>query len=270
MFTRALNGLNNLQTFMCEASKMPSTSLFTPSMEHLAEVVPAMQEEMSKAEKFVQSLAQSGGSFVKGNVGSWLEDDNVECFFEIAIDKCAAFQDVEAIASKIHIGGVVLVLLYYDYTFYIYLENGEEEQPLLDTNFPDVSLQKEGVQLKTYRKGVRGCEELRRISLWKVESDLTDEEEGEDAAAVDCITSRTTGHFQADAKEEHRREEGVKSDSDSKAAKEMQQRKSALPHHVAPLKRPSGATTTLKGMPDLGMKAPWDDSGKPLGMRASK
>lgn len=257
---------------MCEASKMPSTSLFTPSMEHLAEVVPAMQEEMSKAEKFVQSLAQSGGSFVKskGNVGSWLEDDNVECFFEIAIDKCAAFQDVEAIASKIHIGGVVLVLLYYDYTFYIYLENGEEEQPLLDTNFPDVSLQKEGVQLKTYRKGVRGCEELRRISLWKVESDLTDEEEGEDAAAVDCITSRTTGHFQADAKEEHRREEGVKSDSDSKAAKEMQQRKSALPHHVAPLKRPSGATTTLKGMPDLGMKAPWDDSGKPLGMRASK
>ncbi|KAG6598075.1 uncharacterized protein IUM83_09347 [Phytophthora cinnamomi] len=261
-------------TFMCEVSKMPATSLFTPSMEHLAEIVPAIQEEMSKAEQFVQTLAHSGGSFVNGtgNVGSWLEDDNVECFFEIAMDKCAAFQDVEAIASKIHVGGVVLVLLYYDYTFYVYLENGEEEQPLLDTNFPDVSLQKEGIQLKTYRNGVRGCDELRRISLWKVENEFTDEDEEEDAAAVDCITSRNKGQFRADSKEEQRREEDVKSpgDSDAKVVKEMQPRKSALPHHVAPLKRPSGATMTLKGMPDLNMKAPWDDTGKPLGMRTSK
>jgi len=232
-----------------------------------------MQEEMSKAEQFVQTLAQTGGSFVnsKGNVGSWLEDDDVECFFEIAMSKCAAFQDVEAIASKIHVGGVVLVLLYYDYTFYVYLENGEEEQPLLDTNFPDVSLQKEGVQLKTYRNGVRGCDELRRISLWKVENEFTDEDE-EDAAAVDCITSRHKGPLRADSKEENRREEDVKSatDSDAKVARDMQPRKSALPHHVAPLKRPSGAATNLKNMPDLGMKAPWDDTGKPLGMRSSK
>ncbi|KAL3668311.1 hypothetical protein V7S43_006404 [Phytophthora oleae] len=262
-------------TFMCEVSKMPATSLFTPSMEHLAEIVPAMQEEMSKAEQFVQTLAQTGGSFVKGkgNVGSWLEDDNVECFFEIAMAKCAALQDVEAIASKIHVGGVVLVLLYYDYTFYVYLESGEEEQPLLDTNFPDVSLQKEGIQLKSYRNGVSGCEELRRISLWKVDNDFADdEEEEEDAAAVDCITSRNKGQFRADSKEEHRRGEDVKSptDSDAKVAKDMQSRKSALPHHIAPLKRPSAAATNLKGMPDTGMKAPWDDTGKPLGMRVSK
>ncbi|GMF10790.1 unnamed protein product [Phytophthora lilii] len=248
-----------------QSALMPATSLFTPSMEHLAEIVPAMQEEMSKAEQFVQTLAQTGGSFVNssGNVGSWLEDDNAECFFEIAMN------------NKIHVGGVVLVMLYYDYTFYVYLENGEEEQPLLDTNFPDVSLQKEGIQLKTYRNGVRGCEELRRISLWKVENEFADEDEEEDAAAVDCITSRNKCQFRADSKEENRREEDVKSstsfaDGDAKVSKEMQSRKSALPHHVAPLKRPSGAATNLKGMPDLGMKAPWDDTGKPLGMRTSK
>ncbi|KAF4324530.1 hypothetical protein BBO99_00001717 [Phytophthora kernoviae] len=267
-------------TFMCEVSKMPATSLFTPSMEHLAEIVPPMQEEMSKAEQFVQNLAQTGGSFVKSsdNVGSWLEDDNVQCFFEIAMDKCAAFQDVEAIASKIHVGGVVLVMLYYDYTFYVYLENGEEEQALLDTNFPDVSLQKEGVQLKTYRNGVRGCDELRRISLWRVENEFNDDEEEENAATVDCISSRNKSPHRADAKEgEHRREEGVKSsntlaDADAKASKsiEMQPRKSALPHHVAPLKLPSGAATSLSNMPDLGVKAPWDETGKPLGMRMSK
>ncbi|CEG43061.1 uncharacterized protein PHALS_13283 [Plasmopara halstedii] len=259
-------------TFMCEASKMPATSLFTPCMEHLAEVVPAIQEEMSNAEQFVQTLAQTGGSFVnsKGNARSWLEDDNVECFFEIALNKCSAFQDVEAIASKIHVGGVVLVLLYYNYTFYVYLENGEEEQMLLDTNFPDVSLQNEGIQLKTYRNGVRGCEELRRISLWKVQNDDNgDEDDEQDAAAIDCITSRTQDHFQADSKVEYRREEGVKStpESDAKLAKDKQSRKSALPHHVAPLKRPSG---NLGSMLDHGLKAPWDDTGKPLGLRSSK
>lgn len=86
---------------MCEVSKMPATSLFTPSMEYLAEIVPAMQEEMSKAEQFVQNLAQTGGSFVKskGDAGSWLEDDNVECFFEIAMNKSAAFQ-VSSISKR--------------------------------------------------------------------------------------------------------------------------------------------------------------------------
>ncbi|RLN20668.1 hypothetical protein BBJ28_00006087 [Nothophytophthora sp. Chile5] len=260
-------------TFMCEVSKMPATSLFTPSMEHLAETVPAIQEELSKAEQFVQSMTESAG-----RAGNWLEDDNVECFFEIAMDKCAAFQDVEAIASKIHVGGVVLVMLYYDHTFYVYLENGEEEQPLLDTNFPDISFQKEGVQLKTYRNGVRGCEELRRISLWKVENEFEDEDEESDGAAVDCISSsRMKNSLKADAKEgERRREEDVKSsttlaDADAKVSKpnEVQARKTALPHHVAPLKRPSAsaATATLNKMPELGLKAPWDDTGKPLGMR---
>lgn len=265
-------------TFMCEASKMPATSLFTPCMEHLAEIVPAIQEEMSNAEEFIQTLAQADGSFVSGkkNTGrNWLEDDNVECFFEIALSKCSVFQDVEAIASKIHVGGVVLVLLYYDYTFYVYLENGEEEQALLDTNFPDVSLQNEGIQLKTYRNGVRGCEELRRISLWKIENELTSEDDDEeDATAVGCITTRTKNQLSADSKVERRREEDVKSpaESDAKSMKDVQSRKSALPHHVAPLKRPSNtaAGTNFSSMPDHGLKAPWDDTGKPLGLRVSK
>jgi hypothetical protein len=134
-------------TFMCEVSKMPATSLFTPSMEHLAEAVPAIQQELSKAEQFIQNMANTGTESAD-RVVEWLEDDNIECFFEIGIDaKCEALKDVEAIASKIHIGGVVLVMLYFDYNFYVYLESGEEEQQLLDTNFPDVSYQKEGIQV---------------------------------------------------------------------------------------------------------------------------
>jgi hypothetical protein len=137
-------------TFMCEVTKMPATSLFTPSMEHLAEAIPAIQQELSKAEHFIQSIARNGGSLGDNSyrIVEWLEDDNIECFFEIGIDKCEALKDVEAIASKIHIGGVVLVMLYFEFTFYVYLENGEDEQALLDTNFPDVSYQKEGIQVR--------------------------------------------------------------------------------------------------------------------------
>jgi hypothetical protein len=30
------------------------------------------------------------------------------------------------------------------------------------------------------------------------------------------------------------------------------------------------AVSTLRNMPDLGLKAPWDETGKPLGLRTSK
>lgn len=74
---------------MCEVSKMPATSLFTPSMEHLAEIVPAIQGELSRAEQFVRGLAESDSA---SRIGEWLEDDSVECFFEVGMDKCAALK----------------------------------------------------------------------------------------------------------------------------------------------------------------------------------
>lgn len=187
---------------------------------------------------------------------------------------------MEAIASKVYLGGVVLVLLYYDYTFYVYLESGEDEQPLLDTTFPDIFFQKEGMQLKTYRGGVSGCPELRRLSIWKVVHDFMNDSDDEDGgatrvSALDGANAKT----RADAKEMERRpEEDTKekpssssnSSSPSKPA-DVQPRKSALPHHIAPLKQPSASgSAVLKKIPNLGLKAPWDETGRPLGLRASK
>lgn len=182
-------------------------------------------------------------------------------------------QDVEAIASKIYIGGVVLVMLYFDFTFYVYVENAEDEQPLLDTNFPDVCFQKEGLQLHTYRQGVAGCPELRRLSLWKVQNDLDDLEEAGGAAVAALAQGKLSlaASLHADEKQnESRREEDVKF-GDAKANKLLSSsidgpRKASLPHHIAPLK-PSNGVMTLKKMPNLGLTAPWDDTGKPLGLR---
>lgn len=264
-------------TFMCEVSKMPATSLFTPAMEHLALAVPVIQEELSKAEQFVKRLAHDNAQ----QITQWLEDDNVECFFEIGMDKCDALRDVEAIASKIYLNGIVLVMIYYDFTFYVYVESGEDEQPLLDTNFPDISFQKEGVQIKTYRSGVSGCSELRRISLWKVVNEFPEDEGDDDDEPVLALPARKKAPSKppsSDAKQnESRREEDVKrgasgdDDTDAKAVSkslDLSKNKSSHPHHIAPLK--SNAAAVLKKMPDLGIKAPWDETGRPLGLRASK
>jgi hypothetical protein len=75
-------------TFMCEVTKMPATSLFTPAMEHLATAVPAIQEELSRAEHFIKSLTNDNAS----RISQWLEDDSVECFFEMGMDKCDALR----------------------------------------------------------------------------------------------------------------------------------------------------------------------------------
>lgn len=263
-------------TFMCEVSKMPATSLFTPSMEHLAETMPAIQEQLALSEQFIRGMNRKGSAENALRVLEWLEDERTDCFFEIGVEKCDALKDVEAIASKIHVGGVVLVTIYFDWTFYVYVENGEEEQPLLDTNFPDVAFQKECIQIKTYRDGVPNCPELRRISLWRVVAPGLDEES--DDEAVSCVTFGKTSSSSLVAEQkqsESRREEDVKerSDTDSKShgkRPDSPSRKSAMPHHIAPLK-PSRGAEKLKRMPDLGsMKAPWDDTGRPIGLRSVK
>jgi hypothetical protein len=49
-------------------------------------------------------------------------------------------------------------------------------------------------------------------------------------------------------------------------------RKTNHPHHIAPLK--SSASPALKKLQETnlssGMKAPWDESGRPLGLKLSK
>lgn len=180
---------------------------------------------------------------------------------------------MEAIASKIYMGGVVLVMLYFDYTFYVYVESSEEEQPLLDTNFPDITFQKQGVQLKTYSRGVGGFAELRRLSLWKVVNEFADDDH-DDQPLVECVSKTTKTKalsggtvLHADAKQsERQREEDAKSGEEKAARLVETARKTSLPHHITPLK--ATAVSTLKAMPNMGgMKAPWDETGRPLGLR---
>lgn len=73
---------------MCESSKMPATSLFAPSMLHLADICPIIQQELAVAEEILVDLAEQGSVEGVGDITSWLEDEHADCYFELAVDAC--------------------------------------------------------------------------------------------------------------------------------------------------------------------------------------
>lgn len=66
-------------------------------------------------------------------------------------------------ASKCyHPTGVVTITIYFRGIYYVVLSEGESEQPLLDSRFPDVSEKGRGYQLQSYPDGAEGWKDLRK------------------------------------------------------------------------------------------------------------
>ncbi|OQS05805.1 hypothetical protein THRCLA_02118 [Thraustotheca clavata] len=244
-------------TFMCEVTKMPATSLFAATMEYIASVLPAIQLELAEIEGILANMSKKDGN----DASKWLNDSSAECFFELSIEPTEKLKHVEAIACKVYTGALVMIVLYYDNAFYVHIEDGENEQPLLDTRFPDVTCQKNGFQVKTFRNGVKGFSELRKISLWKVSYGDYGGSEEKVPETMTLITQKKVHALDlgADAKNSERRnEEDVKSGSPTR-------NKVSMPHHIAPLKSSTNLKTKLKELgPCDSLKAPWDDTGRPV------
>ncbi|ETW07440.1 hypothetical protein H310_01954 [Aphanomyces invadans] len=242
-------------TFMCEVTKMPATSLFTATMEYISSIVPAIQQELAASEEVLAHMARKG----QEDIGRWLDDNGAECFFELSMEPSPFLKHVEAIACKVYTGALVLIVLYYDNAFFVHIEDGQDEQPLLDTRFPDVTCHKNGFQVKTYRKGVPGFANLRKLTLWKVKyNDADDDERMPETMAII-------------ADKEKQQAEAKKAASDAKASSPG--RKVNMPHHIAPLKASANLKSKLQDLGPLdksALKAPWDESGRPLGQAAAR
>nr|CCA14832.1 conserved hypothetical protein [Albugo laibachii Nc14] len=262
-------------TFMCEASKMPATSLFTPSMEYLVATLDAIREELSNAEQYIQNSSQCPVA------SEWINSDDYECFFELTMQKCPALQDIEAVASKVYMGDIVLVLIYFDYNVYVYIEASDEEQALLDTHFPDITFQKEGVQLMTYQDGVPGCPDLQRMTLWKIVMDLVDSDASDEDTSTNVHPLDVSDTMKADSKSsQSRSEDALKDekhnecdiDDQLKKVKDVfRPRTISRPHHIGPLKESKIAQVSRKLMNETSHEvAPWDKSGRPLPVTTKK
>lgn len=67
-------------------------------------------------------------------------------------------------------------------TIYVSVQEVPDDNPLLDSRFPDVSGKGRGYQLQTYDNGIEGWRTLQKVSVWQTVSAL--EEEFRDRTAV--------------------------------------------------------------------------------------
>ncbi|CAM9349466.1 unnamed protein product [Heterosigma akashiwo] len=58
--------------------------------------------------------------------------------------------DVAVVASKTYCRGLVLITVWHEGAFYVVVQPGEGDQPLLDVRFPDVSRHGQGLHVHTY------------------------------------------------------------------------------------------------------------------------
>jgi hypothetical protein len=131
---------------------------------------------------------------------------------------CSSFKNVEMVVSKSYHGsGVITILIMFEvqdllrffffcssfanflpfsfssllqFTVYVCISETKDENPLLDSRFPDVSGKGRGYQIEAYNGGTEQWPDLRKISVWQTVSAL--EQEFREKAAQFAAQSKST------------------------------------------------------------------------------
>ncbi|CAM9565693.1 unnamed protein product, partial [Discosporangium mesarthrocarpum] len=171
--------------FMCDVSQqMPSKSPFTKPLSCMQQLLPIMEQEVADSEEVLADLLDKlAGMGLEDSVASWFEGDSMQSFFEFQqtaqvpqVDD--PFSGVDLVATKSYSArGVVTIGMWFEGTFYTILAEGSEEQPLLDSRFPDVSAKGRGYQIRSVSEGPEGWARLRKVSVWQTAAALQQEME---------------------------------------------------------------------------------------------
>jgi hypothetical protein len=119
--------------YLGELVDLPANSPFAqPTQAILAGADRAC--ELVHGERVLGALVKACATF------DWLMDEEAETYFELRTKSPLADPEgVEAAALKVYVGTALLTMIFFECTYYISLKDTEEEQPLHDTSFPDVS-----------------------------------------------------------------------------------------------------------------------------------
>lgn len=94
-------------------------------------------------------------------------------FYYIYIFICRILDSIEMVCSKCyHASGIITITILFDYTVYVCILDGSNENPLLDSRFPDISGKGRGYQIQSYDNGLDGWSQLRKISIWQTVASL--------------------------------------------------------------------------------------------------
>lgn len=143
------------------AECIPPSSGFNGQLELFGEAQDFLSSELSHPQ-------------ISEKLEEWKEarewvDDNNSAYFELIGDVPGAFRDVQCLCAKRYVRGLVFVTIYFEGVFYTILQDGGEEQPLLDVKFPDISEEGEGLTLALYDDNDEAGRGLwRKLSLWQL------------------------------------------------------------------------------------------------------
>lgn len=193
--------------FVFDVAAVPTRSPFARPLEYLAHVMPIMEQEIVASERVLTELLETLANMgLADSISMWFEGDALQSFFEFTMqsedgggDESGGgadnsspgrrgndrepslehtFRGVDLVASKCYTPqGVVLITIWFQGTFYVVLGDGGEEQPLLDSRFPDVSLKGRGYQIRSAGNGREDWRELRKVSIWQTAAGLQREME---------------------------------------------------------------------------------------------
>lgn len=169
--------------FFCDVGQVPARSPFARPLEYSLKVAPVMESEVSASEDVLQNLVKRLGDMGLGDsISQWLDGDPSQSFFEFSVamdpETEKAHRGVELLCSKCYTpNGLVTIAIYFQGVYYLTLQEGGGEQPLLDSKFPNVAAKGRGYQIAAYSNGVKGWPALRKVSVWQTASAMQQEME---------------------------------------------------------------------------------------------
>ena len=201
--------------FFCDVGVVPARSPFVRPLEYALRVAPVMESEVVGSEPVLQNLVSRLSSMGLGDsISQWLDGDPTQSFFEFAVapdaDTERAHKNVEIMCSKCYTpNGLVTVTIYFQGVYYLTIQEGHGEQPLLDSKFPNVAGKGRGYQIAAYSNGVEGWPSLRKVSVWQTASamQLEMEQRMTKVRATHTHTHTQHTHTHTETRDARRRED---------------------------------------------------------------
>ncbi|CAM9509147.1 unnamed protein product, partial [Phaeothamnion confervicola] len=186
--------------FLCDVAQVPIKSPFAAPLKLMQSLAPLMEAEVLGSEAVLSELMSDLGAMgLSDSVEDWLEGDSSNSFFEFTTapdeNMDESLRNVDLIASKSYSPqGVVTITVWFQGAYYVILQEGAKEQPLLDSRFPDVSGKGRGYQVRSCPTGTDDWPSLRKVSIWQTTAAMQKELQGKSGgpAAGEKATAATS------------------------------------------------------------------------------
>jgi hypothetical protein len=103
-------------TFLCDSAHVPEDNEFAPALQYMHTLLPLIADQVTASEGILIALIDKLSSMGVGDsVARWLQGDASNSFFEFKVahndSMHRAFKDVELLASKCYIAGVITITI---------------------------------------------------------------------------------------------------------------------------------------------------------------